>query len=93
MKSLLAAVALFIPTLSYLGYLFGSASASSLCEHEWCRVYITCLCTVVFVAMGGFFVGCLVSPTHAPELCHMCCSLTSDAASDATCGLIVDHFV
>ena len=93
MNAFFAALALFFLTLAYFGYLFGSASASSLCEHEWCRVYITCLCTVVFVAMGGFFVGCLVSPPHAPELCHMCCSLTSDAASDATCGLIVDHFV
>ena len=93
MKAFFAALALFLLTLAYFGYLFGSASASSLCEHEWCRVYIACMGMIFFVATGGSFVVCLVSPTHAPEICHMCCSLTADVASDAACVLVIDHFV
>ena len=93
MKSLLAAIALFIPTLSYLGYLFGSASASSMCDHEWCRFYIACMCTLFFAMTGGFLVACFVTPTHAPEICHACCSLTGDCVSDIACSLVIDHCV
>jgi hypothetical protein len=95
MKSqfILAALALCILTVSYLGYLLGSAFASSVCEHEWCRFYIPCLCTLFFAMAGGFLVACLVAPTHAPEICHACCSLTGDCVSDIACSLVIDHCV
>ena len=93
MNAFFAAFVVFFLTLAYFGYLFGSASASSLCDHEWCRFYITSLCTAFFAMTGGFLVACFVAPTHAPEICHACCSLTADCASDIACSLVIDHCV
>jgi hypothetical protein len=92
MKAICVFVAITF-SLAYFGILLGSAVASSLCEHEWCRFQITGLCAVFFAMIGGFLVSCVIAPHSAPEICHACCSLTTDCASDIACALVIDQCV
>jgi len=90
MKAACFFVAVFF-VLGYLGYTIGTAAAFAFCEHKWCSYYIVILCTVAFAAMTFFLAACLIDPMHAPEICHTCCSMTADVASDAACSILIDH--
>ena len=92
MKAACLFVAVFF-VLGYLGYTIGTAAGSTFCEHEWCRFYIVMLCTGTSAATSFFLAACLIDPTHAPEICHTCCSMTADVASDAACSILIDRCI